>query len=99
MPLNFKSLAGHNPRRRKKPFSELKLCLKSYEETENMHYPAPDESNNILQMKTTFKMIKPRKNILTMIINQQIITITRNLSRVKKTITPTPEDKYYLLHL
>ena len=59
--------------------------------------PPSDESNNVLQMKITFKKINPRHKlrvitILTMIINQQIIitTITRNLSI---------EDKYYLLRL
>ena len=40
-------------------FSEFKVCLRSYEETEHMCYP-PDESNNISQMKTTFKKINPR---------------------------------------
>ena len=39
-------------------FSEFKVCLRSYEETERMYYPPPpDESNNILQMKTTYKKI------------------------------------------
>ena len=37
-------------------FSEFKVCLKRYEETESMPYP-PNESNNILQMKTIFKKI------------------------------------------
>ena len=40
-------------------FSEFKVCLRSYEETECICY-SPDESNNILQMKTTFKKINPR---------------------------------------
>ena len=40
-------------------FSEFKLCLRSYEETERLCYLA-DESNNILQIKTTFKKINPR---------------------------------------
>ena len=41
-------------------FSEFKVCLRSYEETEHLCYP-PDESNNILQLKTTFKMINRNK--------------------------------------
>ena len=36
-------------------FSEFKVCLRSYEET--------DESNNILQMKTTLKKINPRNKL------------------------------------
>ena len=40
-------------------FSEFKVCLRSYDETECMCYPS-DESNNILQMKTTFKKTNPR---------------------------------------
>ena len=44
-------------------FSEFKLCLRSYEEIEGMCYHPPDESNSILQMKTTFKKIKPRNKL------------------------------------
>ena len=40
-------------------FSEFKLCLRSYEETEHM-CSSPDESNYILQMKTTLGKINPR---------------------------------------
>ena len=38
------------------------VCLRSYEETEHMCY-LPDESNNILQIKTTFKKAKPRNKL------------------------------------
>ena len=66
------------------------------------------ESNNILQMKTTFKKINLKNKlevpILAMIINRQIIiiTITRNLGIIERTIKSPPstrEDKYYLLLL
>ena len=43
-------------------FSEFKVCLRSYEETERICY-SPDKSNNILQMKTTFKRAKPRNKL------------------------------------
>ena len=44
-------------------FSEFKTCLRSYEETEHKCYPPPDESNNILQMKTTFKKMNPKNKL------------------------------------
>ena len=40
-------------------FSEFKVCLRSYDDTERMCYPS-DESNNILEIKTTFKSAKDR---------------------------------------
>ena len=43
-------------------FSEFKVCLRSYEDTEHMCYPS-DESNNILQMKTTFNRVTPRNKL------------------------------------
>ena len=43
-------------------FSEFKICLRSYEETDRLCYP-PDESNNILQMKTTFKKLTQGINL------------------------------------
>ena len=43
-------------------FSEFKVCLRSYEETECMCYPTPDGSNNTLQMKTTFKRLTQEIN-------------------------------------
>ena len=45
-------------------FTEFKVSLRSYEKTEHMCYnPPPHESNNILQMKTTFKKINPRNKL------------------------------------
>ena len=44
-------------------FSEFKVCSRSYEETDVCVTPCPDESNNILQMKTTFRKIKPRNKV------------------------------------
>ena len=105
LPPNFKPFTTVITQKKKTlTFSEFKVCLRSHKETEHMCYPA-DESNNILQMKTPFKKINPRNKLgvstlLTMIINWQIIimTITRNLSIVERTIKfPTREDKYYLL--
>ena len=43
-------------------FPEFKVCSRNYEETERMCY-LPDESNNILEMKTTFKNINPRNKL------------------------------------
>ena len=60
---NFKPFAMVITQKKKTlTFSEFKVCLRSYEETEHMCYP-PDESNNILQMKTTFKKINPRNKL------------------------------------
>ena len=68
----------------------------------------PDESNNILQMKTTFKKISPRNKptVSKHSCNGYKSTnhnynITRNLSILEKTIRfplHLREDKYYLLH-
>ena len=60
LPPNFKPFTTFITQKKKTlTFSEFKVCLRSYEETELTCYP-PDESNNILQMKTTFKKISPR---------------------------------------
>ena len=62
-PPNFKPFTMVITQKKKTlAFSELKLCLRSYEETECMYYP-PDESNDILQMKTSFKKINPRNKL------------------------------------
>ena len=65
LPLNFKHFIMVITQKKKTlTFSEFKVCLRSYEETEHMCYPIPlDESNNILQMKTTFKKINPRNKL------------------------------------
>ena len=55
---NFKPFAIVITQKKKTlTFSEFKVCLRSYEDTEHVCYPS-DESNNILQMKTTFKRAK-----------------------------------------
>ena len=61
LPPNFKLSTTAIPQKKTLSFSKFKVCLRSYEETECMCYPTPsDESNDILQMKTTFKKINPR---------------------------------------
>ena len=60
LPPNFKPFTTVITQKKKTlTFSEFKVCLRSYEETEHMCYP-PDKSNNILRMKTIFKKINPR---------------------------------------
>ena len=60
LPLNFKPFITVITQKKKTlTFSEFKVCLRSYEQTERMCYP-PNRSNNILQIKTTFKKINPR---------------------------------------
>ena len=60
LPPNFKTFTTVITQKKKTlTFSEFKVCLRSYEETECMCYPT-NESNNILQMKITFKKINPR---------------------------------------
>ena len=55
LPTNFKPFTTVITQEKKTlTFSEFRVCLRSYEETEHMCYP-PDESNNILQIKITFK--------------------------------------------
>ena len=44
-------------------FFKFKVCLRKYKETAYALPPPPDESNNILQMKTTFKKAKPRNKL------------------------------------
>ena len=59
LPPNFKPFyKGYNPEENI-DLSEFKVCLRIYEVTEHMCY-SPDESNNILQMKTTFGKVNPR---------------------------------------
>ena len=63
LPLNFKPFTMVLTQKKKTlTLSEFKVCLRSYEETEHMYYP-PDEFNNMLQMKTTFKKINPRNKL------------------------------------
>ena len=57
--LNFKPFTMFITQKKTFTFTEFKVCLRSCEETEYICYPR-DESNNILQMKTTFKKIKLR---------------------------------------
>ena len=60
LPPNFKPLTMVITQKKETlTFSEFKICIRSYEETERM-CSSPDESNNLLQMKTTFKKINPR---------------------------------------
>ena len=59
---NFKLFAMVITQKKTLTFSEFKVCLRSYEETEHMCY-LPDESNNVLQMKITFKKAKPRNKL------------------------------------
>ena len=60
LPLNFKPFTTVITQKKKTlTFSEFKVSLRSYEETECMCY-SPEESNNILQMKTIFKKNNPR---------------------------------------
>ena len=60
LPPNFKPFTMVITQKKKTlTFSEFKVCLRSYEETERIYYPL-DESNSILQMKTTFKKINPK---------------------------------------
>ena len=61
-PPNFKLFTTVIIQKKTLTFSEFKVCLRIYEETEHMCYPQ-DESNNILQMKTTFKKAKPRNKL------------------------------------
>ena len=65
LPPNFKSLTTVITLKKKSlTFSEFKVCLRSYKETKGMCYlHPPDESNNILQMKTTFKKAKPMNKL------------------------------------
>ena len=61
LPLNFKPFTTVITQKKKTlTFSEFKVCLRSYDETERMCY-SPDESNKF-QMKTTFVKINPRDN-------------------------------------
>ena len=54
LPLNFKLFTTVITQKKKTlTFSEFKVCLRSYEETDHV-FPPPDESHK-LQMKTTFK--------------------------------------------
>ena len=48
---------------KKKTLTEFKVGLRSYEETDRMCYHPPNESKNILQMKTIFKKINPRNKL------------------------------------
>ena len=68
LPLNFKPFTTVITQKKTLTFSEFKVCLRSYKKTEGMCLttPLPDESNNILQMKTTFKKINPRNKLRVM---------------------------------
>ena len=63
LPPNFKLFTMVKTQKKKiLTFSEFKVCSRSYEETECTCY-TPDESNNILQMETTFKKINPKNKL------------------------------------
>ena len=71
-------------------------------------YSFPDESNNILQMKITFGKINPsNKPGISMHSRYDYKSTNYNFSnyqepqhsRADYKISPTREDKYYLLHL
>ena len=82
--------------------------FRSYEETECMCY-LPDESSNILQMKTTFKKAKPRNKLgLNTHSHFHCTSTNYNYNDYEKLqhsckdyniLPPCLEDKYYLLHL
>ena len=64
LPPNFKPFTMVITQKKKTlTFSEFKACLRSSKEAECMCYLSTDESNNILQMKTTFKKINPRNKL------------------------------------
>ena len=79
-------------------FSEFKICLRSYDEAEHMCYP-PDESNNISQMKTTFKNINPRKKLgVSTHSRYEYKSTNYNYNNYQKP-QHSREDKYSLLRL
>ena len=69
-----------------------------------MCYP-PDESNNILQMKTTFKKINPSNKLGVSTHSRYDYKLTNYNNYQKPQHSsddyniPPREDKYYLLHL
>ena len=106
LPPNFKPFAMVITQKKKTlAFSEFKICLRSYDETERMCYPTPDEFNNILQMKTSFKKINPR-NKLGVSTHSRFDYKSTNYNynnyqkpqQSREDYNPLP-DKYYLLHL
>ena len=107
LPLNFKPFTTVITQKKTLTFSKFKVCLRSYEETERMCY-SPDESDNILEMKTTFKKINPRNKLGVSIHSHYDYKSTNHNydnyqkpqhSREDYKIPPPREDKYYLLHL
>ena len=68
---------------------------------------SPDESNNILQMKTTFGEINPRNKPGVSMHSGYDYKLNYNYNNYQKPqhsredykIPASPEDKYYLLHL
>ena len=99
LPPNFKPFTTVISQKKKVlTFSEFKVCVRSYEETEHM-CSSPDKSNKILQKKTTFGKINTRnKPGVSMhscydYKSTIIITITRNLSIVEQTIKFTPQGR------
>ena len=62
LPPNFKHFTTYISKKKTLTFSEFKVCLRCYVETRRVCYP-PEYSNDILQIKTTFKKINARNKL------------------------------------